>query len=122
MGQRILIVEDEPNIVESLSFLLEREGYDIDVETQGDKAAARIQSLTPDLVILDAMLPGRSGFDILRDIVAGGEARPRVMMLTAKGQTKDRKIAEEIGVDLFMTKPFANSEIVEAVAGLLSQA
>ena len=122
MGQRILIVEDEPNIVESLSFLLEREGYDIDVETQGDKAAARIQSLTPDLVILDAMLPGRSGFDILRDIVAGGEARQRVMMLTAKGQTKDRKIAEEIGVDLFMTKPFANSEIVEAVAGLLSQA
>ncbi len=117
--KRILIVEDEPNIVESLSFLLDRAGFDISTATDGATAMARLAAVLPDLVILDVMLPNRSGFDILRDIKALANG-PRVLMLTAKGQSRDRQQAEEIGIDAFMTKPFSNSEIVTTVTGLLS--
>lgn len=118
MTKRILIVEDEPNIIESLSFLLERAGFEIDSEQNGALAMERIAASGPDLVILDVMLPNRSGFDILRDIDKLDDG-PRVLMLTAKGQARDRQTAEEIGVTRFMTKPFSNSEIVAAVQELL---
>jgi len=120
LGKRVLIVEDEPNIVESLRFLLEREGLDVAVQSDGAMAVASVQSGRPDLVILDVMLPNRSGFDILRDLRALQGALPKVMILTAKGQVKDRDTAEEIGVDSFMTKPFSNSEIIANVLGLLA--
>lgn len=113
MAKRILIVEDEPNIVESLTFLLEREGFNVECESDGANAVSRIKQFKPAVVILDLMLPNRSGFDILRDLNELS-SRPRVLMLTAKGQTRDRQAAEEIGVDRFMTKPFANSEIIAA--------
>ncbi len=119
MTKRILIVEDEPNIIESLTFLLERAGFAVESEQDGAEAMARIGTYQPDLVILDVMLPNRSGFDILRDIEASVSG-PKVLMLTAKGQARDRQTAEEIGVTRFMTKPFANSEIVSAVQGMLS--
>lgn len=114
MAKHVLIVEDEPNIIESLSFLLERAGLKVSSVQDGALALEVIQTTTPDLVILDVMLPNRSGFDILRD-VGHMPARPKVLMLTAKGQARDRQTAEEIGVDKFMTKPFANTEIVNAV-------
>ncbi len=116
---RVLIVEDEPNIVESLTFLLEREGLDVHAQSNGAAALASIQTLEPALVILDVMLPNRSGFDILRDIRAL-PSPPRVLMLTAKGQARDRQMATEIGVDLFMTKPFSNTEIVGSILALLN--
>jgi len=119
MVKHVLIVEDEPNIIESLSFLLERAGHTVSSETDGAMAMNQIRALNPDLVILDVMLPNRSGFDILRDI---GElaAAPHVLMLTAKGQARDRQTAEEIGVTRFMTKPFANTEIIDAVQEMLA--
>ena len=119
MSKHILIVEDEPNIIESLSFLLERAGFDVSSEQDGAMAMNRISNLTPDLVILDVMLPNRSGFDILRDI---GElaVAPHVLMLTAKGQARDRQTAENIGVTRFMTKPFANAEIIATVQEMLA--
>ncbi len=119
MVKHILIVEDEPNIIESLSFLLERAGFTVSSEQDGARAMNRIRSLNPDLVILDVMLPNRSGFDVLRDIGELTEA-PHVLMLTAKGQARDRQTAEEIGVTRFMTKPFANAEIIAAVQDMLA--
>ncbi len=118
MSKRILIVEDEPNIVESLSFLLTREGFSVASEKDGAEALAKVRAYLPDLVILDVMLPNRSGFDILRELKTHGPL-PRVMMLTAKGQAKDRSTAEELGVDRFMTKPFANAEIIATVKEML---
>lgn len=119
MSKSILIVEDEPNIVESLSFLLERAGFKVSSEQDGAMAMNRINGLNPDLVILDVMLPNRSGFDVLRDIGALTQA-PRVLMLTAKGQARDRQTAEEIGVTRFMTKPFANAEIIDTIQEMLA--
>lgn len=120
MSKHILIVEDEPNIIESLSFLLERAGFAVSSEQDGGSAFEKIQTAQPDLVILDVMLPNRSGFDILRDI-GTLETPPRVLMLTAKGQARDRQTAEEIGVDRFMTKPFANAEIVATVQEMIAK-
>lgn len=119
MVKHILIIEDEPNIVESLSFLLERANFTVTSERDGAFAMERINAQRPDMVILDVMLPNRSGFDILRDIRALSTP-PRVMMLTAKGQARDRQTAEEIGVDKFMTKPFANADIIAAVQQILA--
>jgi len=120
VAQCVLIVEDEPNIIESLSFLLGREGFEVHSVSDGAAAMTQIAAVSPDIVILDVMLPNRSGFDILRDIQSSTENKPRVLMLTAKGQLRDRQMAEEIGVDLFMTKPFSNREIIAGVRGLLS--
>ena len=120
MLKRVLIVEDEPNIVESLRFLLEREGLEVAVQSDGAMAVESVRSTRPELVILDVMLPNRSGFDILRDLHAMPDPMPKVMILTAKGQARDRDTAEEIGVDSFMTKPFSNKEIVANVLGLLA--
>lgn len=119
MSKHILIVEDEPNIIESLSFLLERAGFTVSSEQDGAMAMTQVRNVSPDLVILDVMLPNRSGFDILQDIRELAQA-PHVLMLTAKGQARDRQTAEEIGVTRFMTKPFANAEIVAAVQDMLA--
>lgn len=119
MTQRILIIEDEPNIVDALTFLLLREGYAVETESDGANAADRINNLRPDLIILDAMLPSRSGFDLLRDLRAAQNPVP-VLMLTAKGQLKDRRAAEEAGASKFMVKPFSNDEIIASVGALLA--
>ena len=115
MGKTVLLVEDEPHIIEALSFLLEQAGWAVHAHSDGGDATEIAASIKPDVVILDAMLPNKSGFDILREI----RARPDlnglpVLMLTAKGQTIDRAAAGAAGADLFMTKPFSNQEIVEA--------
>lgn len=120
LARRVLIVEDEPNIVESLRFLLEREGLDVAVQSDGAFAIDSVVATQPDLVILDVMLPNRSGFDILRDLHKIPGTRPKVMVLTAKGQARDRETAEEIGVDNYMTKPFSNKEIVAAVLRMVA--
>lgn len=119
MGRKVLLIEDEPNIIEALSFILSRDGWSVHVHSDGPTAAARVAERPPEVVILDVMLPGRSGFDILRDIreTQGLEDLP-VMMLTARGQKSDRERAERLGVTHFMTKPFSNAEIVERVRAL----
>lgn len=120
MHERVLLIEDEPHIVEAISFLLTREGLSVSNHTQGTDAAETTARLAPDLVILDVMLPGKSGFDILREIreVHGLNALP-VLMLTAKGQSRDRAAALAAGATMFMTKPFSNREIVANVKSLL---
>lgn len=118
MAPRVLIVEDEPNIAGALEFLLQHEGFDVAVESNGANALQRVADLRADVVILDVMLPNRSGFDILRDLRAGSGRSPAVLMLTAKGQARDRQTAETLGATVFMTKPFSNAEVVATVRRL----
>lgn len=119
MGKHVLLVEDEPNIIEAIRFILARDGWRVDTHSDGQTAADVITSTAPDLVILDVMLPGRSGYDILRDLRgAPATAALPVLMLTARGQSKDRETAERIGASRYMTKPFSNAEMLDAVREL----
>ncbi|WP_343051353.1 response regulator [Rubricella aquisinus] len=118
----MLIVEDEANIVESLIFLLERDGFEVATVADGAAALDRIAAFNPDVVLLDVMLPSLSGFDILNQL-RGSDAHADmpVMMLTAKGQSKDRDRAMELGATVFVTKPFSNAEIVAHVRQMVGQ-
>ncbi len=119
MGRRVLLIEDEPNIIEAISFILSRDGWTVHTHADGVTAMDTIARTPPDLIILDVMLPGRSGYDILRDLRADpATADLPVLMLTARGQTKDRELAERLGVTRFMTKPFSNAEVLENVRAL----
>ena len=123
MAQRVLLAEDEPNIVESLAFLLRREGFDVDVHFNGLAALNAALKEPPDVVILDVMLPQLDGFEILRQLRMDERGRTLpVIVLTAKGQREDRETALEQGADRFITKPFSNAELVEAVRGLAGRA
>lgn len=120
MSRHVLIVEDEENIVESLSFLLKREGFRVTSVLDGAQAMDRIGAGRPDLLILDVMLPGVDGFEILRTIRSQPEiADLPVVMLTARMQQQDRRLAEEIGVNAFVTKPFSNANVISIVKDLL---
>lgn len=119
MGKRVLLIEDEPNIIEAIRFILSRDGWHVETHSDGATAVAAVEAKQPDLVILDVMLPNKSGFDILRDLRAMPDHATRpVMMLTARGQQQDRAMAEAAGVSVYMTKPFSNSEMLEAVRHL----
>lgn len=119
MAGRVLLIEDEPNIIEAIRFILVRDGWAVDVHSDGATALAAVAQKAPDLVILDVMLPNRSGYDILADIRAGAAtAALPVLMLTARGQSKDREMAERIGASRFMTKPFSNAEVLASVREL----
>lgn len=121
MAKRVLLIEDEPNIIEAISFILSRDGWDVSTHSNGHDAVDAVRRRMPDLVILDVMLPGKSGFEILRELRDDSElsATP-VLMLTARGQVKDREMAEKAGASRFMTKPFSNSEVIEAVRDLVA--
>lgn len=120
MGKHVLLVEDEVNIIEAIRFLLSREGWTVDIHSDGATAVDTIRDLRPDLVVLDHMLPGKSGLEILTDLRSDAdfESLP-VLMLTARGQARDREQAEKAGVSRFMTKPFSNIEVMTAVRDLV---
>ena len=121
MAIDILIAEDEPSILESLDFILRRAGWTIDAVTDGEAALEAVRRLRPRMLVLDVMLPKRSGFEVLKQIRADAETHALpVLVLTAKGQQQDRRIAEEFGADVFITKPYANADVVGAVRQLLS--
>ena len=120
MGKRVLLIEDEPNIIEAISFILSRDGWTVHTHQDGASAMDKVLALPPDMIILDVMLPGRSGFDILRDLRAHDATRAiPVMMLTARGQEKDRELASRLGADHFMTKPFSNTEVRDHVRNFM---
>lgn len=120
MGRRVLLIEDEPNIIEAISFILSRDGWTVHTHSDGETALNKVISYPPHLIILDVMLPGRSGFDILSDIRAAEQtAAIPVMMLTARGQEKDRALADRLGANHFMTKPFSNYEVRDTVRSLM---
>ena len=120
MSGRVLLIEDEPNIIEAIRFILSRDGWRVDTHSDGKSALDAVEARKPDLIILDVMLPNRSGYDILNDLRAdpATEALP-VLMLTARVQKKDRELAEKLGASRFMTKPFSNGEVLAAVRELV---
>ena len=122
MSRKVVLIEDERNIIEAIGFLLSREGWEVKSHSNGADAVDAVRRHRPALVILDVMLPGKSGFDVLREIRDDAEigALP-VLMLTARGQERDRALAEASGVSRFMTKPFSNAEMLEAVAELAGE-
>jgi DNA-binding response OmpR family regulator len=118
---RILIADDEPNIVTALEFLLQGRGYEVEVARNGDDALARILRVRPQLVLLDVMMPGRSGYEVCREIRARPElARTKVVMLSAKGGRADERKGIEAGADLYVTKPFSNRDLLESIGKLLA--
>ncbi|EEE37205.1 response regulator [Rhodobacteraceae bacterium KLH11] len=123
MSRKVLLIEDEPNITEAIRFLLTREGWQVETHAEGTDAVQVVLSARPDLVILDVMLPGKSGMDVLRELREHDEMQGLpVLMLTARGQSRDREMAEQAGVSRFMTKPFSNTEVLTAVRDLHAQA
>jgi DNA-binding response OmpR family regulator len=116
---RILVAEDEPSIGQSLDFILRRAGFDVDLVADGAVALDLIRRQAYAAVILDIMLPGMNGFDVLRAVRTERQlATLPVIVLTAKGQVSDRRTAEAIGATAFITKPFSNAEIVEQIRRL----
>ncbi len=121
MGKNVLLIEDEPNIIEAIRFILSRDGWNVKTHSDGANAIEAVRAKQPDIVILDVMLPGKSGFDILRELRADpAHAALPILMLTARGQQKDRDMAQAAGVSVFMTKPFSNTEMLNAVNALMS--
>tara|TARA_R110002094_G_scaffold39404_6_gene51955 strand:- start:221 stop:589 length:369 start_codon:yes stop_codon:yes gene_type:complete len=119
MGKHVVLVEDELNIAEAIRFLLSNEGWRVETIANGASAYEIIRKAEPDLVMLDVMLPGKSGFEILHDLREDPNcASLPVLMLTARGQARDREMAEKAGVSKFMTKPFSNAEMLDAVREL----
>lgn len=120
MPQTILVVEDEPNIVESLSFLMKKAGFIVRVARDGNAAIRTIESEAPDLVLLDIMMPRRDGYEVCRTIRANPDwDHVRIIMLSAKGRDLDRRKGLELGADDYITKPFSTREIVERVQEIL---
>ena len=120
MGGRVLLIEDEPNIIEAIRFILSRDGWSVDVHSDGATAVDAVGQRKPDIVILDVMLPNRSGYDILAELRdAEGTRDLPVLMLTARGQKKDRDMAERFGASRFMTKPFSNADVLNSVRELV---
>ena len=121
MTTRLLLVEDEPALARGLADNFRDEGYEVRVVGRGDEVLAAVRDAPPDLVVLDIMLPGRSGLDVLRDLRAAGETLP-VLMLTAKGDVVDRVVGLELGADDYLPKPFAVRELLARVRALLRRA
>ncbi|MDM7456148.1 MAG: response regulator [Tepidimonas sp.] len=120
MGKRILIVDDEPNILISLEFLMKREGYEVQVARDGEEGLALASTWRPDVVLLDVMMPRKSGFDVCQAIRADAAlAGMRIVMLTAKGRDTDVAKGLALGADTYLTKPFSTQELVRRVRELL---
>lgn len=119
--KKVLIAEDEPNIVISLEFLLKGAGYEVAVARDGEEALRLAGTLRPDLVVLDIMLPSVSGFEVCRRLRERGESKDtKVLMLTARGRESEIEKGMVAGADAYMTKPFATRELVQTVASLLA--
>ncbi len=120
MSQLVLIAEDEPHILESLQFLLERAGLLVATASDGTEAIRSIRELCPDLVILDIQMQHHSGLEVLKMIRADPELnKTKVLILTAKRLKSDRHASEELGADKYVTKPFSNKDLVADVHKLL---
>lgn len=122
MAIDILIAEDEPSILEALTFVLRRAGWTVETVTDGEAVMSAVRREQPRVLVLDVMMPKRSGFEVLKQI-RGNEATATlpVLVLTAKGQQQDRRIAEEFGANSFVTKPYSNADVVNAVRALLDE-
>jgi DNA-binding response OmpR family regulator len=122
MPSKVLIVDDEPNIVLSLEFLMRQKGYETRVAADGEEAIREVERFEPDLILLDVMLPKKDGFEVCQAIRAGGRAGIKIVMLTAKGRETEIAKGRALGADDYVTKPFSTRELVGLVARLLGEA
>lgn len=123
MSATVLIADDEPNILISLEFLMKREGYQVKLARDGQEAVDAILAHRPDLVLLDVMMPHKSGFDVCQEVRANEAVRDtRILMLTAKGRDTDVAKGLALGANAYMTKPFSTKELVEKVREMLGAA
>lgn len=120
MDQSVLIVDDEPNIVLSLRFLLKAEGYRVRVAQDGSEAIAAIREETPDLILLDVMLPGRNGYQICEELRSNPAcADTRIIMLSARGRGIDAEKGLAVGADDYISKPFSTQDLLQRARDLL---
>jgi DNA-binding response OmpR family regulator len=120
MGRKILIADDEPNIVAALEFLLLRNGYEVYVARNGDEALKLVEAHKPDLVLLDVMMPQRSGYDVCQRMRENEDWRHiKIVMLSAKGREVEVNKGLSIGADLYITKPFSTRELISQINALL---
>ena len=123
MSQKILIVDDEPNILVSLEYLMKREGYEVHLARDGQEALDVVRRERPRLVLLDVMMPRKTGFEVCQELRADEAVRDTlVLMLTAKGRDADVAKGLGVGADAYMTKPFSTQELVQKVREMLEGA
>jgi DNA-binding response OmpR family regulator len=120
VGKKVLIVDDEPNIVAALEFLLEKNGYEVEVAANGVDALGLLDAFRPDLVLLDVMVPKLSGFEVCQRMRAEPKWQGiKIVMLSAKGREVEVSKGMSLGADLYVTKPFSSTELVATIRGLL---
>jgi len=123
MAKKVLIVDDELNIVAALEFLLRKSGYDVMAAQNGDEALKRVESFAPDLVLLDVMMPRISGYEVCRRMRERADWKHiKIIMLSAKGREAEVSKGVSLGADLYVTKPFSNNELVGKIGELLAGA
>ena len=121
MSKKILVADDEPNIVVALDYLLQRNGFEVHVARDGEEALRQVETLVPDLILLDVMMPQKSGYEVCKAI----RARPawrniRIVMLSAKGRDAEVSQGMAAGADLYITKPFSTRELLAKIKNLLN--
>ena len=122
MSKKILIADDEPNIVAALEFLLQRSGYEVHVARNGDEALQLVEATHPDLVLLDVMMPQKSGYEVCMRIRERADWRHiKIIMLSAKGRDAEVSKGLSMGADLYVTKPFSTRELMDKIKGLLDR-
>ncbi|MGI9293893.1 MAG: response regulator transcription factor [Pseudomonadales bacterium] len=122
MPKKVLLVDDEPNILLSLEFLMQRAGYQVETAADGEAALQCITAAPPDLVLLDVNMPKRDGFDVCQTLRANPDwAAVRVIMLTAKGRDVEREKGIALGADDYITKPFATQDVIDKVKAILGE-
>ncbi len=123
MGKRVLVVDDEPNIVMSLEFLMRRAGFEVEVARNGREALAALDGPPPDLLLLDVMMPEFDGYEVCGRIRARHEWNgTKIIMLTARGRDAERERGLKLGADAYVTKPFSTRELVDQVRRMLGEA
>ena len=119
MAVKVLITEDEPNIIESLTFILKRAGYEVAAVSDGEAAMQELHAHQPDVMILDLMVPKLNGFEVLKRIKSDPVLSTLpVLVLSAKGQAHDRRLVEDMGAEAFVTKPFSNRDLIDQIGRL----
>jgi two-component system alkaline phosphatase synthesis response regulator PhoP len=122
VSKKILIADDEPSIVVAVEFLLRRNGYDVEIARNGDEALERIEASNPDLVLLDVMMPQKSGYEVCRRIRERDDWRHiKVIMLSAKGRDAEVTRGLATGADVYITKPFSTRDLMARIKGLLDE-
>lgn len=122
MPYRIMIVDDEPNIVLSLEYLMNQAGYEVLTASDGEEALHAVEASPPDLILLDVMMPKQDGYEVCQTIRANPDWKNiKIIMLTAKGRTVEREKGLALGADEYITKPFSTREVVEKVKSMLAE-